>query len=120
VRVEELTAGQEARIAPDGSIYRAEHPDIGRVVAWSRQRRLKFDDVSLEEMAREFNRYHHVQVRLEGIRAGSHHYSALFDEGDPGTLVRFLKQERDLLVEQVGNEIVIRPRPATDGAPNDE
>jgi transmembrane sensor len=107
----ELATGQEARIALDGSIHRAEHADIARVLAWNK-RRLKFDSVPLEEMVREFNRYHSdVRVRLDGVLPGSHHYTAVLDADDPTALTRFLSLAPDLTVQRVGNEVVIRPRP---------
>jgi transmembrane sensor len=106
----ELTAGENARIALNGDIRRADHPDLARIVAWS-QRRLKFHEEPLEDMVFEFNRYHRdVQLRLEGIAPGSRHYSGIFDAGDPDTLARFLEREADLKVERAGSRIVIRPR----------
>lgn len=110
IRALDLTAGQEARIRPDGSISRAGPADVGRVTAWSK-RRLKFDDTPLEDMVHEFNRYQRtVKLHLEGVSARSHHYSGVFDADDPGAFARFLEQESDLRVEQIDAQIVIRPR----------
>jgi transmembrane sensor len=107
---QEFVAGEEARIALDGSIRRVAQPDIARVTAWSK-RRLKFHNEPLEEMVLEFNRYHRdLHLRLEGIPAGSRHYSGIFDADDPATLARFLEREPDLTVERAGREIIIRPK----------
>lgn len=107
---QELTAGQEARIGLDGAIQRTQRAEVARVIAWSK-RRLKFDNAPLEEIAREFNRYHeNVRLRLEGISPGSITYTGIFDADDPGALARFLERESDLLVERSEREIVIRPR----------
>ncbi len=109
----ELAGGEEGRIALDGRITRIQHGGLARVTAWSK-RRLKFHNEPLEEIVREFNRYHRdMQLRLEQVPAGSRHYSGIFDADDPGTLARFLERESDLTVERTGREIVIRPkRPA--------
>jgi transmembrane sensor len=107
---EDLVAGEQARIRLDGTIERAERSDVERAIAWSR-RRLKFDNTPLDEIVREFNRYHqNVKLRTEGIPPHSHRYTGIFDAGDPGTLARFLEQEPDLIVERNGREILIRPR----------
>jgi transmembrane sensor len=108
--VQELVAGEEARISPDGSIKRIKDGDLARVTAWSK-RRLKFHNAPLEEIVREFNRYHrNMRMRLEDVRAESRHYSGIFDADDPATLARFLERESDLAVERAEREIVIRPR----------
>lgn len=105
----ELAAGERARIALDGSVQRTP-ANIERVTAWSK-RRLKFHNEPLEEIVLEFNRYHRdLQLRMEGIPAGSRHYSGIFDADDPETLARFLRREPELLVERRDGEIVIRQR----------
>jgi transmembrane sensor len=115
-----LVAGEEARIAFDGSIHKAEHADLARVLAWSK-RRLKFDNVPLEEMVREFSRYHRdVRLRIDGVAEGSHHYSGIFDADDPTALERFLSRETDLRLERVGSEVVIRPQVPTGNAAVDQ
>lgn len=106
---EELAAGQEARIGLDGAIQRAKQADVERVVAWSK-RRLKFDNAPLEEIVREFNRYHqNVKLRVEGAELGSRRYTGIFDADDPGTLARFLEKEGDLEIDRRDGEISIRP-----------
>ena len=110
----ELRAGEEARIQLDGSIRRAVQADVERVTAWSK-RRLKFDNTPLEEMVREFNRYHEdLRLRLDGVPVRSHHYSGIFDADDLVALARLLEQEPDLLLERGNGEMVIRPRVKTE------
>jgi transmembrane sensor len=107
---EDLVAGEEARIGLDGQIRRVEHADVAGAVAWSK-RRIKFDNAPLEDMVREFNRYHrNLHLRLEGVPPGSHHYSGIFDADDPGMLATILEHETDLTVERFDGEIVIRSR----------
>lgn len=106
----DLGAGEQARMGVDGVIHRAKQPDIGRATSWS-QRRLKFDNASLEEMVEEFNRYQRdVRLRVEGVSPGSHHYSGIFDPDAPRAFGKFLAREADLEVDQAEKEILIRPR----------
>jgi len=52
-----------------------------------------------------------MQLRLEGVAPGSHHYSGNFDADDPESFADLLSRERDLIVEKRDDEIVIRARP---------
>lgn len=109
-RTEELIAGEEARIGVDGTIQRVKQPDVARATAWS-NRRLKFDNASLEEMVEEFNRYQRdTRLRMEGVAPQSHHYSGIFDPDAPEAFAKFLAREPDLRVDIGESEIVIRPR----------
>lgn len=105
----ELGAGEEARIAPDGSIHRSEHADVQRVTAWSK-RRLKFERAALEDIADEFNRYNRTQLRIENIPPTSRFYRGVFDADDPDALVSMLEREPELAVERRRDEILIRRR----------
>lgn len=111
-----LGAGEEALMRRDGTIERAQKPNVVSSVAW-RQRRLIFDQTPLEEMVREFNRYSTSKIiRLEGIEPRAHHYDGIFDADDPESLAALLERDKELLVETSAGddgreEIVIRPRP---------
>lgn len=116
---EELVAGEEARIGLDGQIRRVERADVVGAVAWSK-RRLKFDNASLEDVVSEFNRYQRtLQLRLEGVVPGSHHYSGIFDADDPGMFATILERETDLTVERIDGQIVIRLRDQSSSAGTD-
>jgi transmembrane sensor len=105
-----LGAGEEAQVRLDGSIERKEKADVRNSVAW-RERRLVFVDAPLEEMVREFNRYSPaLQLRLEDLPTGSHHYNGIFDAADPESLATLLAREPDLILERREGEIVIRRR----------
>jgi len=106
----ELGAGQEALIGPDGQIRREHIADVQRAMAWQ-HRRLIFDGASLEEVAREFNRYNRAtQIRLQDVPTASHHYDGIFDADDLSSLVALLSHESDLMVERRAGEIVVRKR----------
>jgi transmembrane sensor len=105
-----LGAGQEAQVAPDGTIQRNAKADVMKSTAW-RERRLIFDDAPLEDMIYDFNRYNQSpRLRLEGVAPGSHHYNGIFDAADPDSLAELLSREPDLTIERRNGEIVIRKR----------
>ena len=107
---ESLGAGQEAQVAPDGTIQRNAKADVMKTVGW-RERRLIFDDAPLEDMIYEFNRYNQSpHLTLEGVPPGSHHYNGIFDAADPDSLAELLSREPDLAIERRNGEIVIRRR----------
>ncbi len=109
-RIQELAAGEEARIASNGKILKHKSPDLAKAVAW-RQRRLMFDQDSLADMVREFNRYNKTaQFRLEGAEVESRHYTGVFDADDPESLVQLLSAEPDLVVKRDGETLVVRGR----------
>jgi transmembrane sensor len=107
---ENLGAGQEAQVAPDGTIVHNARADVMKTVAW-RERRLIFDDAPLEDVIYEFNRYNQSpHLTLDGVPPGSHHYNGIFDAADPDSLAELLSREPDLSIERRNGEIVIRKR----------
>ena len=107
---ESLGAGQEAQVAPDGTIRRNAKADVINTVAW-RERRLIFEDAPLEDVIYEFNRYNQSpRLTLDGVPPGSHHYNGIFDAADPDSLAELLSREPDLSIERRNGEIVIRRR----------
>lgn len=105
-----LIAGEVARITPVGAIERDHSVNVATATAWSRSE-LVFDGTPLEQAVEQFNRHRRSkQLRLEGIRPGSHHYTGLFDAADSEAFAELLSREHDLQVEVRADEIVIRPR----------
>ena len=106
--VNRLRAGQQARVARDGEIVKRELPDLQQIVAW-RERTLVFRGDSLEDVAREFNRYNELQVRLEGDLVRSKRLTGVFDADDPRSLILFLRRDPSLQITDDGaHEVVIR------------
>lgn len=105
-----VDAGGQAVIAGSGIVLSPAAVDVAKAIAW-RQKRLVFQKTPLEEVVRQFNRHNAApKLRLEGIPAGSRHYSATFDVDDPQSFGDYLARESDLLIDRRGDEIVIRPR----------
>lgn len=105
-----LKAGEAARVSRAGDIERRPASEAAGAATW-RQRQLVFEGMPLEEAVEEFNRYRKsMQLRLERVPLGSHHYSGTFDADDAESFADLLARERDLTVEKRDNEIIIRPR----------
>jgi transmembrane sensor len=105
-----VTAGEELRVASPGHHELYANSNVGDAIAWQ-QRKLVFKRTALEDIAEEFNRYNRsVQIRLEGIDAGTFRFSGAFNADDPQSLATLLVREPDLTVEDRGTEIVIRRR----------
>jgi transmembrane sensor len=103
-----LRAGEEADVIGD-EIVESTQPTIKRTLAWH-QRRLDFRGERLDEVAREFNRYNRVQVRVEGDTIAQKSINGVFDASNPETLLRFLEHAEGIVIERGPEEIVIRPR----------
>lgn len=103
-----VPAGESIVIVADGKLtpHVAISPqDAG---AWQ-QRRLIFRNHTLAEIAEEFNRYNHTQLRVEGETLRTLRFTRLvLDAGDPQTLLDYLARERPIVTERVGDELVIR------------
>lgn len=105
-----LKAGEVADIRPDGTIQRNANVSVDSAVAW-RGRRLMFDDVPLEEIVVEFNRYNRwPRLRLQDVPPGTYRFAGIFDSDDPQSLADLLSRESDLVVERHAEEILIRKR----------
>jgi transmembrane sensor len=109
-QVKRLGAGEQARVSHDGEIVKRDLPDLGQIVAW-RDRTLVFRGDSLADVAREFNRYNELQVRLEGGLVRSKRLTGVFDADDPRSLILFLSRDPSLQITQEGSrEVIVRQR----------
>lgn len=101
-----LAAGEEVSIA-SGRLSKPAHSNVTEALAW-RERRLAFQDTPLPQVAEEFNRYNSMQIRVEGPVAMR--LTGVFDADRPNALLLYAKKQTGLVVEQVGDHWVIRPR----------
>jgi len=104
-----VAAGEKAAVTLDGTIAVSVAPDVKQAIAW-RQRRLVFTADPLEEVAAQFNRYNELKIRVEGATVRARELIGTFDADDPESLVQFLEQEKNLLIERGRTELVIRAR----------
>jgi len=101
-----LSAGEMARIS-SGKVTRVVDRDVGDALSW-RQSRLVFRDARLGDVAETFNRYNHVQIRVEGIAAQDIRLTGVFDTGGYRDVLRFVQANEHLLVSPDGENWVIR------------
>lgn len=106
-----VPAGESVVIVADGKL--TPHATISPqdAGAW-RQRRLIFRNHTLAEIAEEFNRYNHTQLRVEGETLRALRFRSLvLDADDQQSLLVYLAQAKPIVTERVGNELVIRIQP---------
>jgi transmembrane sensor len=106
VSASQITAGEQARVSAAGAIVKQTHADLQRAVAW-RERRLVFRGDTLEDVAREFNRYNTLQIQIEDASVRDRRLTATFDADDPQSLVLFLQKSGDLRVDEHGQVVSI-------------
>ncbi|MBL8269207.1 FecR family protein [Steroidobacter sp.] len=105
----ELLAGEAARTTPSQMARTDE--TVRTATAW-RLNQLVFSDATLEEVAREFNRYNETQLILEG-RVGQddeQRLSGTFDAHNLQSLLLHLQANPHLLVEHGDQRVRIRAR----------
>jgi len=105
--VEFLIGGEMATIS-SGKVTRVDG-NVGNALSW-RQNRLVFDHVRLGDVADTFNRYNHVQIRVEGIAAQDTMLTGTFDTGGYRDVLWHAQTKEHLLVSQEGENWVIRSR----------
>ncbi len=104
-----LGAGEAADVSVDGQVQHRGTVDAVKVVAWS-QRRLVFENDTLENIASEFNRYNaKLKIRVEGS-AAAQRFTGTFDADAPEVVMQALAGDPGLKIERVENEILIRDR----------
>jgi transmembrane sensor len=84
-----LTAGKQVVVQSSGSAEPVREVDTERALAWS-EGRLVFDGVPLGRVAEEFNRYNHVQLRIDGDDLAQRPVRGVFQASDPETLIAFI------------------------------
>lgn len=102
-----LAAGEEAKVS-SGRVIKSAHPSVENSLSW-RQRRLKFLNAPLWEIADELNRYNKVQVIVEGA-AREKKFSGVFDADHPEILALYAAKDDSLAVAPEENRWVIRSR----------
>jgi len=112
----ELASDQRLVIAPGKRLNTSsiEHVNTATALAW-KSRRLVFDDLRLDAVAAEFNRYNIRQIRVAGTQLETRSITGVFNANDPDSFVSFIEGRGDVSVERsAGGDIVIRARPAAE------
>ena len=80
--------------------------NVGAAIAWT-QRRLVFDETSLQEAVAEFNRYNTRQIVIDDPQLAAYHIRGSFESSDPDRLIQFLRERFGAGVSDSGTEIRI-------------
>jgi transmembrane sensor len=100
-----LSAGQQLTVTP--TVISPPAPaNVAAATAWT-QHRLVFDSATLSDVAEEFNRYNARQLVIEDSRLANIHISGVFSSVDPVLLLRFLRTQSEISVEEKDKEIRI-------------
>jgi transmembrane sensor len=104
-----LTAGKQLTVQRSGTEEHVRDVDTTRALAWT-EGRLVFDSTPLAEVAREFNRYNHLQLRVEDPELARRPISGVFQASDLETLVAFIRTGARVSVRYEADErILISP-----------
>lgn len=105
----ELTVGEQVIVARTRPMVRVALDDTLKVTSWT-QRRLIFEDTTIEAAAAEFARYSPRAIRIEDTQIATRKISGVFDATDPASLVEFLSSDETIEVHASGNGWVVRSR----------
>lgn len=101
----ELIAGEQVLVRATG-LESARRVNVSAATAWT-ERQLVFESASLSEVAEEFNRYNPRRIVLRGAPPDAFRISAVFSSTDPGSLVRFLREQPGLQVKEADDAIYV-------------
>jgi len=100
-----VDAGQQVTAAP-AAVTKPRQADLTAVMSWA-QRELIFESTPLSEVAREFNRYNTRQLVVEDDKLRDFHVTGIFSSTDPSSLLRFLRAQPEIALEEKRDEIRI-------------
>jgi transmembrane sensor len=102
-----LTAGEQVTVTSTSTIAASpKRANIEAATAWTR-RNLVFDSSPLTEVAQEFNRYNTRPLVIVDPQLAEFHVSGVFSSVEPSLLLRFLREQPELVVEETNREIRI-------------
>lgn len=104
-----LAAGEQATITA-GSVESTDAANVAAAIAWT-QRRLIFQKTTLAEVVREFNRYNERPLRIADPQIQEFLVSGTFSSTDPGSLLRFLREQPGMSVVETRREVRIELAP---------
>lgn len=101
----ELAAGEQVTVTTS-AVQRPVTADITAATAW-RQRELVFNSTTLVEVAEEFNRYNTRRLTITDATLSDFHVTGVFSSTDPTSLLRFLRLQPGIRVQETSDEIRI-------------
>lgn len=104
-----LSAGEQTSVV-DKAVEKPTPANVAVATAWM-QRRLVFQKAPLVDVVDEFNRYNPKQLRIEDAGIESFLVSGTFSSTDPGSLLRFLREQPGMRIHDEGDVIRIVAAP---------
>jgi len=102
-----LVSAGEQLLVTQATVTPPKRANVAAATAWTR-RSLVFDSALLTEVAEEFNRYNTRALVIENPAAlADFHVSGVFSSVEPALLVRFLRTQPEIVVEETDKEIRI-------------
>jgi transmembrane sensor len=117
--VEQLDAGQQARLTRESTVVSKRAADVRKTVAWL-QRQVVFDHDPLGSAVEEFNRYAQMRIRIDDLSLRAVEISGIFSAYDAESFIRFLERQPEMELRRASGEIVVTAalsaprRPTTD------
>jgi transmembrane sensor len=100
-----VAAGEQLRVTAHAA-DRVEHPNMGLATAWT-QHQMVFDDTPLTDVAQEFDRYNKRRLIIDGAQLREFRVSGIFSSTDPSSLIRFLREQPGISVEEADDQVHI-------------
>ena len=97
----ELAGGEQLIITRVAAPVRLSLNDTDKVTAWT-ERRLIFEETTLDSATAEFARYSSRRIRIDDPQLAERRISGVFDATDPASLVQFLSIDPQLVVHDQG------------------
>ncbi|HWK52669.1 MAG TPA: FecR domain-containing protein [Steroidobacter sp.] len=102
-----LTAGQQVTVQDSGAVAPVRVVDTTRALAWA-QGQLVFENDTLADVVREFNRYNRVQLSITDTQLAARKVSGVFEATDSETLLAFIRESgSDISITRSDARIVI-------------
>jgi transmembrane sensor len=103
-----LTAGEQVMLSALTPVA-PRSADMAAATAWT-QRQIVFQGTPLTEVVEEFNRYNVRQMIIRDTDLASVRVSGIFSSTQPGSLLRFLREQVGLVVDESEDSIDISRR----------
>jgi len=103
-----LMAGEQLTVTP-AAIVPPKRINVAAATAWTR-RSLVFDSSPLTEVVQEFNRYNTRRLVIDDPQLADLLVSGVFSSVEPTLLLRFLRTQPEVVVEEMETEVHITKR----------
>ena len=105
----ELTQGQQAQIGRSGAVVEPAAVNVEKAVAWT-DRRLIFENATLEDVLAEFNRYNTRELRVNDPALAALKLNGVFESHDPDSLLQYLERAYGVQVHDDDGQRILEPK----------